>query len=176
MRTLIKISLVSAFAFVLFPFQGQSQLIINTTQTPAQLVQNVLLGTGVVATNITFTGSTSGTNRQIGQFTTGATATNLGLTSGIAISSGGVGNIPNAASQQLDVSYGTSGDADLTALIGSTSNDAAILQFDFQPLSNTVSFRYVFASEEYNDYVNSSFNDVFGFFSVWSWYYRSLLK
>ncbi|MBK7408805.1 MAG: choice-of-anchor L domain-containing protein [Saprospirales bacterium] len=39
-----------------------------------------------------------------------------------------------------------------------------MLEFDFQPTVSQIEFRYVFASEEYCDYVNSTFNDVFGFF------------
>ncbi|MCB0619584.1 MAG: choice-of-anchor L domain-containing protein, partial [Saprospiraceae bacterium] len=47
---------------------------------------------------------------------------------------------------------------------GIAINDAAILRFDFEPTEPQVTFRYVFASEEYCDYVNSPFNDAFGFF------------
>ena len=35
----------------------QAQLVVDDTPTPTQLVQNVLLGNGVIASNITFTGS-----------------------------------------------------------------------------------------------------------------------
>ena len=45
----------------------------------------------------------------------------------------------------------------------SSTEDAAILEFDFVPSSDTVTFNYVFASEEYLDFVNSSYNDVFAF-------------
>tara|TARA_B100000902_G_C27306319_1_gene915679 strand:+ start:677 stop:2266 length:1590 start_codon:yes stop_codon:yes gene_type:complete len=45
----------------------------------------------------------------------------------------------------------------------SSTGDAAILEFDFVPSADTVEFRYVFASEEYLDFVNSSYNDVFAF-------------
>ena len=53
-------------------------------------------------------------------------------------------------------------------LIGQTftvsqTEDAAILEFDFVPSSDTVKFNYVFASEEYLDFVNSNYNDVFAF-------------
>jgi hypothetical protein len=47
---------------------------------------------------------------------------------------------------------------------GATSFDAISVQFDFTPLvSDTISFTYVFASEEYPEYSNSSFNDRFMF-------------
>ena len=56
------------------------------------------------------------------------------------------------------------GDADLnTSLERTTTNDAAILEFDFVPTSPKHLFQYVFASDEYNDFVGE-FNDVFGFF------------
>src|SRR5690606_19115784 len=45
-----------------------------------------------------------------------------------------------------------------------TTNDAAVVTFNFVPTGDTIMFDYVFASEEYHVYVNSSFNDVFGFF------------
>jgi hypothetical protein len=57
------------------------------------------------------------------------------------------------------------GDTDLGTLIpGYTTHDATILEFDFIPYSDVISFQYVFTSDEYNEWVNTPFNDVFGFF------------
>jgi hypothetical protein len=72
---------------------------------------------------------------------------------------------PNIA-DDLSFNNGYPGDADLDGLIpGYQTFDATILEFDFTCLQPTViSFQYVFASEEYNEYVASEFNDVFGFF------------
>jgi hypothetical protein len=47
---------------------------------------------------------------------------------------------------------------------GFGTNDAAILEFDFIAEAGTISFLYVFASEEYNEFVNLGFSDVFGVF------------
>ena len=56
-------------------------------------------------------------------------------------------------------------DPDISGLIPTyTVYDGALLEFDFEPLSTPISFDYIFASEEYPEYVNSVFNDVFGFF------------
>lgn len=59
---------------------------------------------------------------------------------------------------------GSPGDVDLDAIVSpSTTNDAAVLTIDFIPTQSTVSFQYVFGSDEYNEFANSSFNDVFAF-------------
>jgi len=81
-----------------------AQLVVNTGQTPTQYVQNVLVGGGVLVNNVTFVGSTSGPNWQIGEFSNGST-TNLGINNGVVISSGNVTVIPNASSQHLDNVY-----------------------------------------------------------------------
>ncbi len=61
---------------------------------------------------------------------------------------------------------GQPGDAGLDALlpVGESSEDAAVLTFDFVPDASSVSFKYVFSSDEYNEFVGQGFNDVFGFF------------
>lgn len=43
------------------------------------------------------------------------------------------------------------------------THDAAVLEFDFVPSADTITWDYVFGSEEYNEYV-FAYNDVFGFF------------
>ncbi|MFH0894385.1 MAG: choice-of-anchor L domain-containing protein [Bacteroidota bacterium] len=134
--------------------------------TPTQLVQNVLVGGGVTVSGVTYSGAAN----SIGGFTQGNT-TNLGLNNGVILSSGVVDasnsepQIGSAVSNFLSWTQATSGDPDLDAIIGgNSSQDASILAFDFVPLDDTVRFRYVFGSEEYPEYVCSSFNDVFGFF------------
>jgi hypothetical protein len=90
----------------------------------------------------------------------------VGLETGLVMSSGdiafaiGPNQLPNAST-----ACGAPGDVDLNALVPqSNTADAAVLEFDFVPTGDTVAFQYVFASEEYNEFVGSQFNDVFGFF------------
>lgn len=44
------------------------------------------------------------------------------------------------------------------------TTDCATIQFDLIPATDSIKFNYVFASEEYNTFVCSNFNDIFGFF------------
>jgi len=56
-------------------------------------------------------------------------------------------------------------DPDLDNLVSPfVTFDAAVLEFDFVSVTDTVLFRYTFASEEYPEFACSDFNDVFGFF------------
>ncbi len=151
-------------ALIFFPISIFGQLTTSTAMSPAQLVQNVLLGSGVTVSNIQFTGS----GGAIGSFN--ATGTNLGIINGVLLTTGtvmntgegphGPNNKPNAG-----IDNGAPGSPLLSSVIGgSPTYNASILEFDFIPYSDTVRFKYVFASEEYPEYVNQPFNDVFGFF------------
>lgn len=150
----------------------------NTYTSPniaTSLVNNVLLGSGVTASNIVFTPAGNAIN-QIAFFK--GNNSNLGLDSGIVLSTDYVGYVSPTynAPNPLPPFNPINGNADLLnvansvpALIGQTFNvssvnDVAILEFDFVPASDTVRFRYVFGSNEYLQYINDNFNDVFGFF------------
>lgn len=156
------------FILVLISFLGciytSAQLVTNTSQSPAGLVQNVLLGPGVTVSNIQYNGSAT----SIGSFT--AANTNLGIESGIIMTTGTVlnnGSGPHGPNNKEDagVDNGAPGINLLSNLVGGTTTyNASILEFDFVPLSDTVSFNYVFGSEEYPEFVGSEFNDVFAFF------------
>ncbi|MDP2723962.1 MAG: choice-of-anchor L domain-containing protein, partial [Bacteroidales bacterium] len=154
------------FIFLLiFHHFSYGQLLIDHTLTAEELVQNVLIGNGVIATNVTYSGAF---DVAIGHFTNGNT-TNIGMDEGIVLSSGSVDLIPDTAGTQLDpriitLINWTPGDPDLDALPGvSNTNDASILEFDFVPQSDTIRFRYVFGSEEYPNLINY-YNDVFAYF------------
>lgn len=55
-------------------------------------------------------------------------------------------------------------DQDLQSIATSIVIDATVLEFELLALRDSLSFEYVFASEEYPEYVNQGVNDVFGFF------------
>ena len=46
---------------------------------------------------------------------------------------------------------------------GYSLTNCASLEFDFVAMADTFAFNYIFASQEYCEYVNSQYNDVFGF-------------
>ncbi len=147
-------------------FTVQAQLAVDNTIPPALLVQNVLLGGGVTASNVTFNGGFGNVvSEQIGTFD--GSAANVGLASGVLMGTGdinvAIGPNVGGGSSMGGGNFGF-GDPDLEALSGVSSNDAAILEFDFIPTGDSLKFRYVFSSEEYDEYVCGTVNDAFGFF------------
>lgn len=125
-----------------------------------ELIANFILS-GVTVSNITFTGHP----HALGSFNFG-NSTNLGMDEGIIISSGniqdavGPNNSPNTST-----GFNTPGDPDLNIIASPYSTgDAGVLSFDVIPEGNMMVFNYVFSSEEYHEFVNTDYNDVFGFF------------
>ncbi|MEO8066288.1 MAG: choice-of-anchor L domain-containing protein [Flavobacteriales bacterium] len=160
-------SLPTALACMAVVGAAQGQLTIDQTLTPEQLVQNVLLGSGVSVSNVTFNGS-PGTTLNIQASSFNGSACNVGMGAGVLLSTGdGLASIgPN---NQGGLSLGTpngTGDADLSQLCGYSTFDQAVLEFDFIPNGDTLRFNYVFGSEEYMEWAfpGSQYNDVFGFF------------
>jgi hypothetical protein len=150
-------------ATVAVPAPVGAQLVVTPLNPPALTptdLANTLLGGGITISNVTYTGN----NPAAGLFSGGTGI--IGFESGIILSSGQAADVvgPNT-SDATTTAFGTPGDADLqTQIPGFTTFDAAVLEFDFVPSGSAVAFQYVMASEEYNEYANSSFNNVFGFF------------
>lgn len=158
MSTKIKAIFFSMLIFI--SINANSQLALNNTLTPQQLINNVFAGYGVTISNITFTGNL----QAISRFTNG-TNTTIGLNGGIVLSTGKAIDCvgPNSVGN-ITTNNSTGSDPDLAAQVSATLHDAAAFEFDFIPLSDTIKFRYVFSSDEYHEFANSTFNDVFGFF------------
>lgn len=138
-------------------------VIVDTITNLTQTLSAMLFGSCVSVSNLTYTGAPEA----VGYFLDNGSSIDSSFNYGLVLSSGNVHNIvgPNnstgaSADNQLP------GDTDLDALIPSyTTYDAAIIEFDFTSVSDTIiASKIVFSSEEYPEFVGTSFNDVFGFY------------
>lgn len=152
--------LCTAALGVLFASTGHA-MTITPYDNATNLAQS-LVGSGITISNVTYTGATAASG-----YFSGGTAAGLQINSGIVLTSGYAANLNGTTNTDdfITGSNGLPGDADLATLIpGYTTYDATVLAFDFVSSGDAAYFNYVFGSDEYNEYVNSSFNDVFGFF------------
>ncbi|MGF1564553.1 MAG: choice-of-anchor L domain-containing protein, partial [Flavobacteriales bacterium] len=144
---------------VLFSVRAEAQLAVTPSNNAVDLA-NQIVGAGVTISNAQLNCGEDGS----GIFSNGG-STNIGIQDGILLTTG---LAADAIGPNDDGDLGTStfngGDPDLQALIPQTINDACVLNFDFIAESNVLSVQYVFGSEEYHEFANSSFNDVFAFF------------
>jgi len=134
------------------------QLVLTPGLTATQIAA-ILAGPGIQISNAVITSPSN----YYSSFD--ASATNLGINSGILLTTGdySVAIGPNNDTRAATVDNNL-GDLSLEAIAGVPTFDAAVLEFDFIPQNDTIKFRYVFASEEFPEYVCSTYNDLFGFF------------
>lgn len=162
MRHQARILVVVAALPFIAPGLAHGQIVVQdlASGVTAQDLVDKLLGSAVVTvSNVTYTGA----DIAAGLFSGGGGI--IDCVDGIVLSSGDINSIPGPnTSASTSTNNGQPGDVDLDGLITQPTLDATILEFDFVISSDMVTFKYIFSSEEYNEFVNTPFNDPFGFF------------
>ncbi|MDT0293891.1 choice-of-anchor L domain-containing protein [Mesonia ostreae] len=141
---------------------------VNYDFSPQELVEDILINSGCIE-NVTVTNTVSGNfgsnDSSFGYFENNNS--NFPFDNGIVMSTGKISNVPGPnTSLSDDDAPGWGGDQDLEDILGvSNTTNATVLEFDFTPNANLVQFRYIFASEEYQegDANTCIYSDVFAF-------------
>jgi gliding motility-associated-like protein len=151
-------------------FSFAQPITVTTTQTPQQLVDNVLLGFGVTALNVTINGNPLLANvpqNNVGFFTNSNPA--FPIDSGLVLTTGNASAAvgPNSSSSFTNNNPPTSmvtSDPHLNDIAAGSVTNGVVLEFDFIPQGDSVIFNYMFGSDEYPEFSPSTFNDAFGLF------------
>jgi gliding motility-associated-like protein len=152
-------SLFALLSFVSLGIGAQAQLTVVPSNNAAFLV-NQLIGPGITVSNATI-------NTQLNAAGTfNGTASNIGLPSGVLLTSGDVANAPGPnVNTGITTAHFAPGDPQLDLLTTPfLTEDACILEFDLVAICDTIQISYVFGSDEYDEYVCTDFTDVFAFF------------
>ncbi|WP_203295279.1 choice-of-anchor L domain-containing protein [Luteirhabdus pelagi] len=141
-----------------------AQITVDGSLTPQQLVDDILISNTCVTTSnhIAITGTDFGNVNGLAAFD--ANGTDFPFASGIVLASGNVNDAPGPNTSINSTSPGWPGDTDLeTYTTATNTNDATILQFDFVPNIDELSFNFIMASEEYEEGFECTFSDAFAF-------------
>jgi hypothetical protein len=169
---MIKSAVIAFTGLFVAASSGHAALMV-TAVDDADILANTIAGSGITITPTTpaIIGTSSTTSpSQFGTFTGGASVGGGFFDQGIVLSTGNVldaiGPVPGSPNTADDITtaYGNPGDSDLDLLSAFTTQDAATLSFEFQTTGGDLFFNFVFASDEYNEFIGSPFNDVFGFY------------
>jgi len=143
----------------------QAQLTINNVS--ATVAANYFVGSGVTISNATFTGDPT----QLAEFSNGSSYFNFNqgiiLTTGQAIYATQPNTYDGCGQKEQSPIPVSGHEVDLSQLItgtGETVFGPGVLEFDLVSSGTQVNFDFVFASEEYNEFVGDNWNDVFGLF------------
>ncbi|WP_373542113.1 choice-of-anchor L domain-containing protein [Chamaesiphon sp.] len=161
LKRLVSLALGSGVALATVGASSAQAVLVVTTTTDAATLGNTIIGSGITATNFVYTGGDIAS----GTFT-GGTSAGIGIDQGIILTSGDANLATGPNSTGGSTGSNTAlGDAQLSALAGGAGTfNASVLSFDFTSTSSDLFFNFVFASEEYPEFANTNFNDVFGFF------------
>jgi hypothetical protein len=140
----MKVARYTLAAALLAAAGSANAALITTANNSGVDLVNSLIGSGVTVSNISYSGASSTAS---GTFTGGSTigGGGLGFDAGVLLTTGTVACAPGPNT------------------VSNCTGPGAVtsLKFDFTSTTGNLFFNYVFASEEYNEYVNSQYNDVF---------------
>jgi len=155
-----------SFLFFIALFWGlvaKAQLKVDS-QIRIEDAINRLVGQGVKVSNIRVN-CPGGAGRPYGYFTDN-TGT-LGIDDGLIITTGSASNAigPNNSGSKGQSNKNEAQDPDLQIITttGEKQFDACIIEFDVEVFADTLTFDYVFGSEEYLEFIKD-YHDIFGFF------------
>jgi len=159
----IKFGLLFCFGFHLSA--SAQNIAVDDTYTAQQLVENVLVNSPCAnVSNFSISGGAFATGEHsYGYFNAGGSG--FPLANGVVLSTCRANYTPGPNSSILsDSAPNWLGDSDLAqALNISNISNATVLEFDFVPLTSTISFDYIFASEEYHGTASCNYSDGFAF-------------
>ncbi len=156
--------LIAAAVCLLNPAHIRAQVTVIDSVEVATLVNEMLLGSGITAENITYNGEPAEGlfTSKLGSFTADSTA--FPIAEGVVMGTGQATGLAGGS----DVTHtepNFQDDADLVAISGGfTMNNCAILEFDFTADTDSFLIDYIFASTEYPNFTCTAFNDAFGIF------------
>jgi hypothetical protein len=143
-----------------------AELTYQTTAS-ATAMANLIFGSGATVVGASYTGpASSSAIYSNGQLAAGVVPAN----SGVILSTGRAADFtqssgdPNRSTGTSTDTTGINNNALFNAIAGAPTYDAVWLDVDFIPTGSVMTMRFVFASEEYPEYISSQFNDVVG---VW---------
>lgn len=157
-------TLFSAFACCNFFVANAQYITVDDTKTAQELVEDILVNSSCAnVTNFTVKGdSFSGSKNSYGYFHSGTSS--FPFTEGILLSTwSSTSSVGPFVSNRGGGDESWDGDSDLDQTVGIESVNATSLEFDFTPLTNFVSFNYIFASNEYQAYFPCEYSDGFAF-------------
>jgi hypothetical protein len=146
-------------SFLAFANLSNAQFSVDSATNQVSAVEDLFLANGIFVNNIGFIGDSA----QLGILFDGDSV-NLGVESGIVLSTGIAASVSNGSNMSGGAWSSPSQNSDLSALTGFSTYDLAQLDFDFLATVDSMTFQFVFGSNEYPEWVGSSFNDIFGFF------------
>ncbi len=85
----------------------------------------------------------------------------MAMNEGLLMTNGMALNVANPASFSTSASLWYAGDEDLGMMVSSTTHDACVIEMDILATSEMLKINYLFGSEEYPEYIFSSYADVF---------------
>lgn len=147
----LQINLLFTYLFLFINATLSAQYIeVDDEYSAEQLIENILINSPCAqVSNFSVSGWESSAGKSYGFFNRGTS--NFPFENGVIITTGKAISAIGPNTSLLSEGPGDwSGDSDLETAIGENNTiNATVLEFDFLPLANKMSFEYIFSSEQY---------------------------